>query len=265
MKNQATASGSTPNARARAQTEQMRAERAAQAARHKRNQRVLTVGGGIVIVGLLVAIVLAVVNASSSDGTSTRRGGGEAVVPAGVVDGAIPVGEAGAPVTVDLYYDYMCPACGAFEAGNADDLTRVVEDGTAQVHLRVMNFLDAQSNGTEYSTRAGNAVATVADAAPELVWDFHNALYANQPTEGSGGLTDEEIADIAAGVGVPAEVTDAFADGTYDSWVAQSNTAAGEDGIQSTPTVKINGEVFEGDWSQPGAVPDAIEAAAETE
>lgn len=240
----------------------MRAEWAAQATRQKRKQRILTGAGGVVILGLLVAIVLAVVNAS---GGKDSPAGGKAVVPANVVDGAIPVGDAEAPVTVDLYFDYMCPACGAFEAGNAGDLTGLIEDGTAKVNLRVMNFLDGQSNGTAYSTRAGNAVATAANDGTEAVWEFHNALYANQPAEGTAGLSDEQIAAIALEAGVPAYVVDSFDDGTYRGWVAQSNEAAAENGVSSTPTVQINGETFEGDWSEPGTLADAIRAAAGAE
>lgn len=252
--------GSTKT-RARSKTEQMRAERAAQAARQQRNQRVLTALGGLVVLGLVVAIAFAIVNASSADGGDSRAEG-EVVVPASVVDGAIPVGDEGAPVTVDLYFDYMCPACGAFEQRNAEDLGRLIEDGTARVNLRMMNFLDPQSQGTEYSTRAGNAVATVANDAPEAVWDFHNALYAEQPAEGTEGLSDEEIAQIATESGVPADVADTFTDGTYDGWVTQSNEAAAKDGVNSTPTVMINGETFKGDWSRAGQLAAAIEHAA---
>lgn len=249
--------------RARARTESMRAERAAQAARQKRNQRLLAVGGGVVILGLLIAIVFAVVNASRGDENSGTEAGGKVVVPSNLVDGGVLVGEETAPVTIDLYFDYMCPACGAFEAGNADDLTSAIEDGTAKVNLHVMNFLDAQSNGTEYSTRAGNALGVVANDTPDAVWDFHNALYANQPAEGTDGLSDDDIALIATESGVPSEVADSFNDGTYRGWVAQSNQAAGEAGVSSTPTVKINGETFEGNWAEPGVLAAAIEVAAE--
>lgn len=259
-------SSGSAKSRAKTKTEQMRAERAAQAARQKRNQRILAVVSGVVILGLLAAIVFAVVNAAGGDG---KDDGGnlakkEAVVPEAVVDGAIPVGDADAPVTVDLYFDYMCPACGAFEEGNGDDLTRLIDEGTARVDLRVMNFLDQLSEGTEYSTRAGNALATVAVEAPDSVWEFHDALYANQPAEGTEGLSDDELAEIATEVGVPADVADTFADGTYAGWVTQSNAEAGEDGISRTPTVMIDGETFE-EWSEPGALAAAIEAAAEAE
>ena len=89
-------------------------------------------------------------------------------------------------------------------------------------------------------------VAAVADAAPDRVWDFHTALYGQQPAEGSQGLSDEQIADIAADAGVPADVVDRFTDGTFRPWVASVTQEAFDSGVQGTPTVKIDGEVFEG-------------------
>jgi protein-disulfide isomerase len=125
-----------------------------------------------------------------------------------------------------------------------------------------MSFLDEQSMGTDYSTRAGNAYAAVVNGAPDKAWDFHNALYAHQPREGTEGLSDAHIADIATDVGVPASVVDTFTDGTYRGWVAQSTQDAFDAGVESTPTVKINGAEFTGDWATPGELTEAIEAAA---
>lgn len=149
-----------------------------------------------------------------------------------------------------------------FEATNVGDLNRLVADGTARVDLRVMSFLDKRSMGTGYSTRAANAYAAVVNGAPDKVWAFHNALYVNQPREGTEGLSDAQIAGIATGVGVPAKVADTFTDGTYRDWVAQNTQDAFETGVDSTPTVKINGAVFTGEWAAPGELAKAVEAAA---
>lgn len=247
-------------ASAREKSAQMRAERAAAAKRQERNKRIVMILGGLVVVGLIVAIGWAISNAG---GDKPARSSSDAA-PANVVDGhAIPVGEEDAPVTVDLYFDYMCPACGGFEQVNGDDLDQLLEDGTIKINLRVLNFLDSTSRGTEYSTRAGNAVATVANYSPEFVWDFHRELYANQPQEGTTGLSDDELVDIATEVGVSEDVAARFAEGTYDNWVSESNDAAGEDGVSSTPTLMIDGEQFTASWGEPGAVRSAIEAAAE--
>lgn len=245
---------------AREKSRQMRAARAAELARQKRQRKVAYVVGIVVILGLVAAIAVAVVRSLSSDDGGDVTG--KVVVPANIEAGAFSVGDADAPVTLDLYYDYMCPACGAFESTNAEDLSRLIDQGTIRVNLHVMAFLDEQSQGAEYSTRGGNAYATVVDAAPDKVWAFHNALYANQPHEGTEGLSDDQIASIALRAGVPADVAENFTGGVHRGWVAQSTQQAFDAGVTSTPTVKLNGDMFTGDWSTPGELTEAIETAA---
>src|SRR5690606_35380836 len=129
---------------------------------------------------------------------------------------SIPVGSPDAPVTVSVYFDYMCPACGRFEEANSAELDRMVEEAEALVELRPISFLDRTSQGTEFSTRAANALATVTAESPQHAWAFHQAMFENQPQEGTGGLNDARIAEIAQDAGVPEEVTDLFEDRTYE-------------------------------------------------
>lgn len=248
----------------RVRTQELRKAQQEAAVRQARNRRIVTVVGALVIVGLLVAIVLAVVSATrGGDSDKPAAASGKVVVPEnGNASGAVPIGEPDAPVTVEIYYDYMCPACGAFEAANGGELDRLLEDGSVRIELRPISFLDQQSSGTQYSTRAANAFATVADGAPDSAWDFHAALYAQQPQEGSKGLSDDEIASIAEEAGVPSDVIDRFEDGTYSGWVASVTQKAFDSGIQGTPTIKIDGEVFTGDVYSVGPLTDAIESAA---
>src|SRR5699024_507300 len=76
--------------------------------------------------------------------------------------------------------------------------------------------------------------------------------------EGSTGLTDDEVAQIAVDAGVPQDVADQIGDGTYTEWVDKATEQAGNDGVSQTPTVKLNGEVWEGNWSQSGTLLSAI-------
>jgi len=248
---------------ARLDTQEFRRAQEAEAVQRSRRRRVLIWVGALVIVGLIGAIIMVVAQAAGRERTLPDVTG-KVVVPQHLTPtGAIPVGAAEAPVTVEIYFDYMCPACGAFESANSGELDRLLAAGVARIELRPIAFLDEQSSGTEYSTRSAAAVAVVADAAPDRVWAFHTALYGDQPTEGSEGLSDEQIAGIAADAGVPADVVDQFADDTYRPWVASVTREAFDSGLQGTPTVKINGEVFEGNAYAVGPLTKAIEAAAD--
>jgi protein-disulfide isomerase len=248
---------------ARIRTQELRQAQLEARARQARRRRLLTVIGGAVILGLVVAIVVAVVKAAGGGDDRPPPPTGKVVAPQNLAaSGAVPVGSADAPVTVEIYYDYMCPACGAFEAANGDELDRLMSEGLAQLELRPISFLDEQSEGTRYSTRAANAFATVVDGAPDLAWTFHQALYAEQPEEGTEGLSDDDIAAIATSSGVPAEEVDRFTDAAFEQWVAAVTVEAFDSGIQGTPTIKIDGEVFEGDPYTVGDLTEAIESAA---
>lgn len=238
----------------------------AAAERRGRVRRRLLAVGGVVILGLVVAIVVSVVKAVDDAGGGqggTAASAGPVVVPSsGTAAGALVVGKADAPVTVAVYLDYLCPYCGRFEAANAAELERLTAAGTMRLELHPLAFLDRLSAGTRYSTRSANAIATVGDAAPDRVLAFNRALYERQPAEGGPGLTDDEIAAIAAGVGVDPAVTDRFRHGTFEPWVIAATAAAVDGGITGTPTVRINGRAFTGDLYTVGALTRAVETAA---
>ena len=75
---------------------------------------------------------------------------------------------------------------------------------------------------------------------------FMQALYANQPAEGSTGLTDDEILEIASDVGVDG-IDDCVTSGKYSQFVAdmteKTPVQPGAAGI-GTPTIVVNGEVI---------------------
>ena len=245
----------------RSTSRDVRAAKGAAERRRRNVHRVLAGGGGLVIAGLVIAIVVTLVNAAGhprdDESASTAM-----VTPATAnAQGALVLGRPGAPVRVDLYLDYMCPFCGRFERANGGELDRMVADGTVGLKLYPLAFLDKASDGTQYSTRAANAVATVADRAPDKMLAFNNALFAHQPAEGSRGLSDETIATLAKDAGVPDDVVAAVPDGVFKPWVAASTTSVFDTGITGTPTVKINGRVFTGDLYAPGPFTQAVTAA----
>ncbi|QDW64325.1 thioredoxin domain-containing protein [Oerskovia sp. KBS0722] len=177
-------------------------------------------------------------------------------------------GDPAAPVTIEVYVDYMCPVCGQFEEINGAGLAALRDDGSARVVIHPLAILDRYSQGSQYSTRAAASAAFVADRAPDTFQDFHAGLLAGQPEEGTAGLSDEQIADVARAAGVPADVAAEIADGAasqFAGWVAAATgTATGDPALEGprgfgTPTIVIDGERWEGDWTDPQALPRAVE------
>ncbi len=220
-------------------------------------------GGVLAAVLVLVAVVAVFLVQSARTSTSST-----APVPAGTAAGtsqtAFAVGPADAPVTVDLYEDYQCPNCKAFEDSTGATLDQLVTAGTVRVIYHGMAFLDTSEND-DYSTRALNAAAVVASTAgPDALQTFHDLLYANQPPEGGSGLTDDQLIRYAqqagaTGEGVAADITGV----TYRDWTATATDQASKDGVTGTPTVFVGGQKL-ADLSPAGlsAAVTAAQAAA---
>jgi len=213
----------------------------------------------LAVVGVLVAVILGQ-SKTPSDAQVTpsfgsERGGvvfdasGPVTPPADqstkAADGtatAWPVNSGDVPV-ISVYFDFLCPYCGQFETSVGPTIDELVSSGDVLLDSHPVSILDRASAGSNYSTRTAAAAWEIAEKSPEHYSDFVEALMGKQPAEGTTGLTDAEIAATAVEVGVPQDVADALADGTYTWWVAEATDLASQDlGQLSTPTVMINGE-----------------------
>jgi protein-disulfide isomerase len=235
--------------------EKRAAEQRARAQERRRRQAV--VGGVVAAVVVVVAVVVVIVVQSARTSSSP-----DAAVPANTVDGAtaFAVGPADAPVTVDVYEDFLCPACRQFEATTGDTLAALAADGTAQVRYHPIAILDRASTD-DYSTRALNAAAVVGDAAgTEAFLAFHDALFAEQPAEGGPGLTDERLGELAAEAGASgADVEEAITGLPYEDWTREVTDAASRAGVTGTPTVLVDGAILQD--RTPAGLRAAVQAA----
>lgn len=203
--------------------------------RHRRTVVITVVVG--VLLALLLGVGYAVQSLRDTTGQATRP-------PDGVVDTyAVPRGDASAPVTVTIYEDFLCPFCGDFESASRSTLQEYVDDGDVRVHYRVLSFLDGASDGTEYSTRAMSALGVVLDeSGPEVAARFHDLLFERQPEEGSAGLSDDELVDLAVEAGATrGDVTGPIGDVKFEQWVENATDAASKEDVTSTPTVLVDG------------------------
>ncbi|MGY1844828.1 DsbA family protein [Modestobacter sp. SYSU DS0875] len=235
------------------------AEAAARAAAERRRRTVI--GGVAAAVVLVVALVVVFVVQSSRTSTDT-----DAAAPTGTTgDGyTVAVGAADAPVTLDLYEDFQCPACAQLEASSGDTVQRLVDDGTVRLRYHGMAFLDRAST-TEYSSRALNAAAVVLDAGgTDAYRAFHELLFAHQPEEGGPGLTDDQLVEYAAQAGATGDaVESAIRERRYADWVAAATDRASQDGVNATPTVLVDGEQLDTSDLTPDEITAAVQAAAQ--
>ncbi|BEL09643.1 DsbA family protein [Actinoplanes sichuanensis] len=207
-----------------------------------------------------VAVVLALFIAGLIGYTAlSGQDAGKVVTPAAAVDEGTAFAVGTGPVVVDVYEDFMCPACGNFETASAPTLKQLADSGKITLRFHPVAILDRFSNGTEYSTRAAAASAAAAEAG--RFTELHDVLYANRPEENSDGLSNAKIIELAASVGITGDTfTNAVNEGTYKAWATQATETFTKRNFTGTPTILVAGQQIENPTTE--ALTQAIDKAA---
>lgn len=204
----------------------------------------------------------------ASDGIVLSGAGMAGVLSEAGSPGADPIANLPMPgsstVSIEVYQDYLCPACKAFDEANAQQLQTLVEAGAATLEIHPIGMLANQSAGTKYSLRSTAAAACVANYSPDTFWKVNQAFYANQPQEGTPGLNDDEITALidAQKPKNQAKIAKCIKDKTFIPWATQATDyalagpmtdAAKQSGAAGagTPTILVNGKVFTGSIVDP--------------
>ena len=147
-----------------------------------------------------------------------------------------------APVTLEVWTDFQCPACGVWTNGNSLEselYEKYVKDGKLRIEHRFFAFL-----GEESFTSAVGAVC--ADKQGKF-WAYHAYLFANQTGENGGAFSAPRLRILAEAAGLDLTAWDScIADPAIRAEVEAESAAASAAGINGTPWLKI------GDWSASG-------------
>jgi protein-disulfide isomerase len=170
------------------------------------------------------------------DGTKLKPAITSTIDPA---NGSAIVLNPGAAKVLDVWEDPQCPVCKNFENANGDYIESLIRDKKATVRFHVLSFLGDES------VRAANASFCAADEGQYL--DFHHALYAVQsPLENSGFLSNQKLIDIATKIGIKStKFADCVNKGSKIAVVKANYDSMAKYGVQGTPTVFINGKLWE--------------------
>lgn len=279
------------NAATKNRREALRAQQVA-AAKSARARKMVAIGAGIVAL-LLVAIMVVVVV------SQTTKGGGSATPPNAVVNAyGVEVGtnstsvkdgigiaqdkaKAGAPV-VQLYADYQCPGCKAFDDAFGAQLNTLAETGEIKYQVQVETFLDRFGANKSTNPAIAAACSDIVGAFPA----YHLAIFKGQPaTEGVGYTTEQLRVTFPAAAGITGDKLTQFQQ-CYDSratasFVEQQNkfntaytsywyTKLGGSSAEarawgSTPLMTVNGKRLDTstlDAANPASIVDAIKKAA---
>jgi protein-disulfide isomerase len=197
---------------------------------------------GIVVVGAL--LVLQGGKPQSVDVASLQSPISQ--VPADLAAGRA-LGKPDAPVTLEVWSDYQCPACGQLAETVEPVLVRkYVTTGTLQIVIRDAAFQGGRS-GASYDESVEAAAGARCALEQDLFWPFHNWLFANQVGENDGAFRDERLRAIATAAGLDVVAWDACrATGEQQAAVRAETKDALAKGVNATPTMYLNGEAIVG-------------------
>lgn len=212
------------------------------------NQRTTFIAVAALAAVALVVGVVVLVNGRNSDPPVV------ATHPV-AAEGGIVVSGTG-PIVVDVYSDFLCPVCERFEERYGSELTEAMNAGRITVRYHLVSILDPRTTPPGYSTRAANAARCSVDAGVHPA--YQQRLFAEQPAEGSAGLSDEQLVGFGRELG--ADLTACVAEGRHVADVRAVTEAAlatpaarNPDGGFGTPTVLLNGarvDIQDEEWLQ---------------
>jgi protein-disulfide isomerase len=195
-----------------------------------------------VMVGVVVTVVLVLLVASAF---WLLRPDEVDAVPAGQSDYGVTIGPEDAPHELVVYEDFLCPACGSFEAATGEQLAQLAEEGQVYVDYRPFELL---SQFGDYSARSVAAFGVVLQTSgPEVAKEFHDLLYADQPEEGADSYPDaESLIATAVQAGADEDAVRAGIEEGENDFSDGATAEAREAGVDRTPTIVLDGATFDG-------------------
>ena len=201
---------------------------------------------GAILIGV-VAIAFAT-GAFGENGGNAGSGGAGLIEPptsyTGLTVDHQTVGRPDAPITIEVFSDFQCPACKLFVTTElASLLNDFVRPGFARIESRDIDVIDR--GGSTESVELAAAGACAADQG--RYWTFHDLVFWNQGRENKGDHDAAFIAKVANGAGLDMatfQACDARAD--LRQAVRQATSDAASIGLTATPTLRINGRTITG-------------------
>ena len=143
------------------------------------------------------------------------------------------LGDQSAPVVVVEYGDYECPYCAAA----APVLRELIEGSDGQVQLVYRNYPLPEIH--PYALTA--ALAAEATTPHGVFWQMHELLFQHQDR-----LRDVDLRGYAESLGVNGDLVVGDAAQAFADKVEHDFVAGVELGVPGTPTLFVNGTLYEG-------------------
>lgn len=162
----------------------------------------------------------------------------------------VVAGRPGAPVTIDVYEDFLCSGCVALEDRYGDRLVRAAAGGQALVRYHPVAMLDDESEPAGYSSRA--ALAALCAARYGVFPAVHASLFGTPPERSSPSWTGAQLAALGDTLGAGQGFARCLRDDGGEQRVAAATQLAARriaelrgDGRYGIPTVLVDGELVD--------------------
>jgi protein-disulfide isomerase len=157
-------------------------------------------------------------------------------IPGRTADGVYFVGSLDAPVTLDQYADFQCPACGEFARAIEPQLrTAYLVNGRVRLVWHDFPWIGSESF---IAAQAGRCAGDQGG-----FWAYHDYLYAHQRGENLGQFAPDNLKTFAVEIGLDGPSFDACLDSGRDlPSIRDDVTRALDRGVTVTPYFFINGQ-----------------------
>lgn len=188
--------------------------------------------GGVVVLAGLIAVVLAI---AAGDGGSSAETPDYSGVPSAWQNRHV-LGDPDAPVTVQAWEDFRCPACAAFnQRVKPGLLENYVVNGLVKLEFRHFP-LQQHEPGASLAAQASECAADQG-----RFWTYHDRVF-QATSSGPGAFLMERLIDYAVELDMDGDsFTTCLTSQTHLLTISESLQAARAAGHNSTPTVLVDG------------------------
>jgi len=193
------------------------------------------IAGGALFLLLIVGVVML-----SNRGASGAAEIAPPDVPAEWVNRNV-LGNPDAPVTVQTWEDFLCPACEKWASDVEPILFRdYIQSGDVKLEFRHFP-LQIHSPGSELG-----AMASECAADQGAFWPYHDRIFREAANRGQPALQMEKLVDYAGDLGLDEkQFLQCLSGQTHRDAVTASVTEAITMGLNSTPSILVDGQLMD--------------------
>jgi protein-disulfide isomerase len=215
--------------RTRAQRQRVRRGAAPGPAERRPSGRQLAIVAAIAVVAVAAFILIS--GAPSAPPSST--------VPPVVRQAGHVRGVDTAPVTIEEWADFQCPACGQFARGTEPQLlSTYIAQGKVKLVYRHFAFLGSESQWAAEASECANEQGKF--------WEFHDRLWASQAGENRGAFSKDNLKRMGEALGLGPSFAACVDSGRYAQTVRDERKVGEGRGVKATPTLFVGERKIEG-------------------